>query len=989
MGLMMARFSANEFIGLTATFKLRKIGLLLAFLVLAISSASAPLNACTATVQNWNNSNDQSGATSVSLTATVNAVGDLVAITAWCGPEANCTPTSVTLGSQSATEAPVHSTGLDANEGEGFIYYILSAAASGPQTLTFNETGNTSEIQVAYYDFSVSAGCKFAYDTSSSLGTGTGTTINTPSITPSAAGELLFNFTWVSEHVTSVGTPWLCNDYTGSGQSGTCFYTSTVDADAYVLSSSSGSTANNMTNIHTTDTWAAGIVAFAMSSSGGGSGGSGGTAVANPTFSPIAGTYSSAQSVTISDSTGGATICWNVGSVPTTNGAGTCTSGTTYSGPITASSTETIYAIGTMSGDTDSSTVSAAYTISASSVANPTFSPVAGIYTSAQTVTISDATSGVTICWNIGSAPTTNGSGTCTSGTTYSGAITVSSTETIYAIATESGHADSSTVSAAYTINTSSSCPSGANYRGSSAGSLVTLSSLGVTRCFYVSAAGSDSNSGTSESSPWLHAPGMPNCSNTCAGVTPAAEEGFIFRGGDTWHFGNSSLTPYTAGTWQFSWSGSSGSPIYFGVDQTWYNSSVCGSLWCRPILDGDNAISTSTTLGNCTYRVTANSSENDMIGMNNSTYVTIDNFEMMGMCANGDSSEQSFGWDAYLEGGASTNSLFEDLYIHGWTHHQFDYPTYQYSGFVFLGSGMGDNYQYNVVDGSDSDPAGWGQFYDAPYDASYNVFDNGSQGIGNDCHTFHDNLMENWVLPGDGNAHGNVFECVGETSGTNIYYNNVFAHVYASGGTGAIFWIGPLSGATDYFFNNVIYDTVATGNYFNIQNASGGNIYAFNSTLQSSGSAGLMDCEGGAKTHGYNMHFITQATTPYYGSGTCSTTTNLLQNNSTANGQGYTGSETYAYSPTSGSGSTVGGGTNEQSLCTTISGINAAAGAACQSDTGYACTYNTSNHTVSCPARTPVARPSSVAWDQGAYQYSGTQASAPNPPTGLTASVQ
>ena len=86
--------------------------------------------------------------------------------------------------------------------------------------------------------------------------------------------------------------------------------------------------------------------------------------VASPTFSPVAGTYTSVQSVTLADATVGATICYNIGTPPITNGGGTCNTGFTYTGtPIAVSTTQTIFAIGTLAGSTDSSTVSAAYVV--------------------------------------------------------------------------------------------------------------------------------------------------------------------------------------------------------------------------------------------------------------------------------------------------------------------------------------------------------------------------------------------------------------------------------------------------------------------------------------------------------------------------------------------------------------------------------------------------------------------------------------------------
>ena len=163
--------------------------------------------------------------------------------------------------------------------------------------------------------------------------------------------------------------------------------------------------------------------------------------VATPTFSPAAGTYTSAQSVTISSTTSGATIYY------TTDGSTPTTSSSVYSSAISVSSTTTIKAMAVKSGYTNSEVATATYTINLPQAATPTFSPAAGTYTSAQSVTISSTTSGATIYY------TTDGSTPTTSSSVYSSAISVSSTTTIKAIAVLSGYTNSEVATATYTIN--------------------------------------------------------------------------------------------------------------------------------------------------------------------------------------------------------------------------------------------------------------------------------------------------------------------------------------------------------------------------------------------------------------------------------------------------------------------------------------------------------------------------------------------------------
>jgi RHS repeat-associated protein len=162
--------------------------------------------------------------------------------------------------------------------------------------------------------------------------------------------------------------------------------------------------------------------------------------VSTPTISPNGGTFTSAQTVSLSTSTSGATIRY------TTNGSSVTASSPAYSSPFVVSGDATVKARAFKTGFTDSGEASAGFTIRPPA-ATPTISPNGGTFTSAQTVSLSTSTSGATIRY------TTNGSSVTASSPAYSSPFVVSSDATVKARAFKTGFTDSGEVSAGFTIN--------------------------------------------------------------------------------------------------------------------------------------------------------------------------------------------------------------------------------------------------------------------------------------------------------------------------------------------------------------------------------------------------------------------------------------------------------------------------------------------------------------------------------------------------------
>ena len=152
------------------------------------------------------------------------------------------------------------------------------------------------------------------------------------------------------------------------------------------------------------------------------------------------GGFSGVVTLSVSGQPAGATPVFSPSSV-TGSGTSTLTVTTTSS---TAGGTYPLTITGTSGSTTHTASVSVTILQPA---ATPTFSPPAGTYDSAQSVTLSDTTSGASIYY------TTDGTTPTTSSTLYNNvAIPVNSTETIKAIAVATGFTQSAVGSATYTI---------------------------------------------------------------------------------------------------------------------------------------------------------------------------------------------------------------------------------------------------------------------------------------------------------------------------------------------------------------------------------------------------------------------------------------------------------------------------------------------------------------------------------------------------------
>jgi hypothetical protein len=484
--------------------------------------------------------------------------------------------------------------------------------------------------------------------------------------------------------------------------------------------------------------------------------------------------------------------------------------------------------------------------------------------------------------------------------------------------------------------------------------------SAGVTACYFIANGGSDSAAGT-KAAPWAHLPRMRTWTGS---HTPVAGEGFILSGGDTW----------TSEDLGFQWivSGTSSNRIYIGVDPSWYS----GGSWARPIF---TCLNSSGVQHDC-Y---TDSGQQNMIQLW-SSYVTIDNVEFTHLYIGAYHSVSAVSL-------THLGSEVKNSYCHGWGHDPTLDPAHTPAPGVvtcfstYLGSGsdavIGSSIHDNVVDGSDTVGDDGVGVQNAQYIYN-NVIRYVFNGINGQSDYIYNNLVEHvdfWAFDG---AHCNEFYHKGPINTTlkTVYiHDNVTRNNSALGCV--VFFVQQTNcpTCTAYVYNNDLPLTTGSNPIFATGQLSPfGTIYFYNNTVAAGSNRSCMGNGLGAPLLGTvvfdNNHCITET-----GAITCTDGGhNLKQTSAQAAAHYNSASATYAYSPKDASAQGIAAGANLTSLV----GTDGTSG----SDTTFAVGYDAVNHKVITAQRTAVARPTSAAWDVGAYQYSSP--SLPQPPTNLAVTV-
>lgn len=403
-------------------------------------------------------------------------------------------------------------------------------------------------------------------------------------------------------------------------------------------------------------------------------------------------------------------------------------------------------------------------------------------------------------------------------------------------------------------------------------------------------ASGSDSNNGTSKSTPWKRHPDMAGWSGS---YSHAAGDQYIFKGGVTWDQSCFTMTLQGSG------SASAGND-YYGVDKSWYT----GSSWSRPVWD--RAYTLSAT---------------DLLNLGNTSYITIDNIEIKRLNT---SVTDGIGL-INSGGGGGVQTTIKNCYIHGWrtssssdgAHGGIIGRTYSASTTWII-----DNTEIENSENASIQKGGIAARCVAVFQNGCKIHDNSSAILF--CLDFNGSYLYNIT----GDPFDGVYHCNGiymdpvSMSQKQGYIRNSYLHDTAGGANMA--YTNVRGGATITMYNNVLYGTMSAQGAVEIEpfqygGEGVGNLIAYNNTICNYGgsaSAFHVVTRTGQPVGVlslYNNHVINAGSVTDAKAGvntiTFNSTTNLLQSATTAASEGYKLSNLYA--PTSSSCSTVNAGTS------------------------------------------------------------------------------
>lgn len=547
-------------------------------------------------------------------------------------------------------------------------------------------------------------------------------------------------------------------------------------------------------------------------------------------------------------------------------------------------------------------------------------------------------------------------------------------------------------------------CPTVASYHAAGSNANVTLATLNITSCYYASSSlGSDSlYDGTQETisgahGPWAHIPNMATCTSNCAAVTPAANVGFIMRTGDTWT--NSSFPV------QWGQSGTSGNPIFVGIDPTW--GSGTHAIWTA----GGSVIAGASNHNNFIW-FSGGGSYTIFSG------IEIPSFKWTADNAFGDNAMICLACDPGI-----INVTIDQFYVHGWIH-----PAIvgtpgavtatcgtgcTNSFYIMLGQTTspftnGSIIQNSVVNGSDSTNGGdSGYVIYAVGKAKYNVISNIPDallygGVSVDISYNLVNTIQGYNGTGGGlgsggdafdGTHANFLEDLGLSGGTAataVVHDNV---IHDGQGEGAYFGCNTCTAtAATYSYNNIWYNLGGNpphlGEQYNNQT-----LVMWNNTIvpQTGGDCMYIQSPGtgtGNTLTVQNNHCVTTSSNIVSSGATGTINHNVIMTPTQATTAGMSSSQTFAYQPTNSncngaSNCPIGQGTNLTSSCSGNTAFLC-------SSTSYGSVLGTGNISQGSGISVVTRPTGATAWDAGAFE-AGAQASSPfcSPGSGIYSTTQ